>query len=157
MIRKPANSSSRGFTFVEVTAALAILAVALVVLLDGAHAGTEAFMRTRELARAQAWARQGMTHARLNEEIPLDGDVEDCELDLPDVQCKIYYDTAPGLQELIQLTTLADSQQQTTNRKPPIAYFIIRVVVTWGEDGYEQEYELRSGRLYQLTEEEQRQ
>lgn len=136
----------RGFTFIEVTAALAILALALVVLLDGVRQGTMAFMQTRDLATAQTRARQVMTETLLNDELPLDDEIDrgDFGSDYPGWEWQVEYkvnETVEGLRDL----------------KPEVTktLFLIKVKVFWDDDGLEQEYELRSVRLYDVEEETQ--
>lgn len=156
------SAAERAFTFVEVTAALAILALALVVMLDGVRNGTMAFMRTREIARAQEVARRAMTEALINDEVPLDGEVNGCDLeaDYPDFECEVHFDLNPTIQELMQLGTAAAAADgaQTINdlnqEKQKKGYFVVRVIVRWDDDGLEQEHELRSARLFDLEEDD---
>lgn len=135
----------RGFTFVEVTAALAILAFALVVLLDGVRTGTMAFMQTRDLGIAQALARRVMTETLLNDELPLDDEIDrgDFGSDYPGYEWQVEYKVNQNIEDL---RLLSPDLTKTL--------FLIKVKVLWDDDGLEQEYELRSVRLYDVEEED---
>ncbi|MCB0219077.1 MAG: prepilin-type N-terminal cleavage/methylation domain-containing protein [Chrysiogenetes bacterium] len=140
------RARERGFTFIEVTAALAILALALVVLLDGVRQGTMAFMQTRDLATAQTLARRVMTETLLNDELPLDDEIDrgDFGSDYPNYEWQVEYKVNENIEDLRQL---APDLTKTL--------FLLKVKVLWDDDGLEQEYELRSVRLYDVEEETQ--
>lgn len=139
------NHAHSGFTFIEVTAALAILALALVALIDGVRTGTMAFMRTRDLATAQTLARRVMTETLLNDELPLDDEVDrgDFGSDYPDYEWEVTYKVNQNIEDL---RMLAPDMTQSL--------FLIKVIISWDDDGLLQEYELRSVRIYDVEEED---
>lgn len=139
------NHARSGFTFIEVTAALAILALALVALIDGVRTGTMAFMRTRDLATAQTLARRVMTETLLNDEVPLDDEVDrgDFGSDYPGYEWEVTYKVNQNIEDL---RMLAPDMTQSL--------FLIKVIISWDDDGLLQEYELRSVRIYDVEEED---
>lgn len=141
-MRPRAHRRSRAFTLLEVSVALAILATALLVLLDGVRTGTQAFFRTRSLLTAQSLARRVMTESELSDDVPLDDEVENGEFEeaaYEGYSYEIHYKVNENIE---MLRTLAPELTQTI--------FLVTVVIKWEEDGLPEEYELKTLRLYPI-------
>lgn len=140
--------ASDGFTLLEVTVALMILAGSLVVLIDSVRQGTEMFLHTRDLVTAQALARRVMAEQKLSDEIPMDNETNSGSFEEPEYSIYSWEATyqvnenIEGLKELVPELTKS--------------LFLLKVTITWAhDDGYEQSYELRTVMLYELPREQQ--
>ena len=87
-----------------------------------------------------------MTETLLNDELPLDDEIDrgDFGSDYPNYEWQVEYKVNENIEDLRQL---APDLTKTL--------FLLKVKVLWDDDGLEQEYELRSVRLYDVEEETQ--
>src|SRR3990172_11717143 len=108
------NLTPAGFTLLEVSVALMILATGLIVLLGGVRNGTQAFMRSRDMITVQALARHALTLQQLDGTLPLDGDVHPWGFgaDFPEYTYQIRYDLNDDFEALRLQANLAEQDQQ---------------------------------------------
>ncbi len=143
-----------GFTLLEVSVALMILAMGLTVLLGGVRNGTQAFMRSRDMITVQALARHALALQQFDGTLPLDGDTRpgDFGADFPEYSYEIRYDLNDDFEAIRQAANLAQQNQpsQITH-----AVFVVTVSVFWEEDGARQTYKLQTARVYDTSPKQQ--
>ncbi len=139
MISRTSPPTRSGFTLLEVSVALAILAMGLLALLDGTKTGTEAFIRTRDQLVVQALARRVMTEQLLSEDMPLDDDTDrgDFDNDFPEYRWEVHFKANESIETIKQM--VPDLTK---------SIFLITVTIFWDDDGVEQSYVLKTVRTY---------
>jgi len=141
------NLTPAGFTLLEVSVALMILATGLIVLLGGVRNGTQAFMRSRDMITVQALARHALTLQQLDGTLPLDGDVHpgDFGADFPEYTYEIRYDLNDDFEAHRLQANLAEQDQQ---KQITHAVFVVTATIFWEEDGAPVDYKLQTARIY---------